>query len=148
MKSIRAIAFLVVAVLSTTVLAQDAAPTKEQRVRELLTLMRAGDMGVQVIDQMIAAMKESVPQAPEEFWTKFRSKVKATELVDLLVPVYANNLEAADIEELIRFYSSPAGQRFLSKQPVILQESMKIGQTWGEKIATQAIEELQKAQQE
>jgi hypothetical protein len=100
---------------------------------------------VQIVDSMIQAMKDAMPGASDAFWAAFRQQVKGSEFVDMLVPVYANNLALADMEELIRFYSSPAGQRFLDKQPLILQESMAIGQKWGEQLARKAIEELKKS---
>ena len=134
--------------LSVPAAAQEPPPTKEQRARQLLVLMRTADMGMQIIDQMIGAMKGAMPDAGEEFWTSFRQKAKNTDFVDMLVPVYAKNIDSADLDELIRFYSSPAGQRFLDKQPVIMQESMTIGQKWGEALATQAIQELQKKKTE
>jgi hypothetical protein len=127
--------------------AQEAPSAKEQQVRELLLLMRAGDMGVQMIDGMIGNMKEMVPDAPDDYWTTFRQKVKSSDLVDLLVPIYERNLDAADIEELLRFFRSPTGQRFLDKQPVILEQSMTVGQKWGEQLAEQAIKELQETRQ-
>ncbi len=126
--------------------AQAPAASKEQRVRELLVLMRAGDMGVQVVDSMIGSMKGAMPDAPAELWVSFRQKVKSDDLVDMLVPVYAKHLELADVEELIRFYRSPTGQRFLDKQGAIVHESMEVGQKWGEKLAMQVMEEVQKAQ--
>jgi hypothetical protein len=127
--------------------AQEAPSAKEQQVRELLVLMRAGDMGVQMIDGMIGNLKEMLPDAPDEYWIKFRQKVKSSDLVDLLVPIYERNLDAADVEELIRFFRSATGQRFLEKQPVILEQSMAVGQKWGEQLAEQAIKELQETQQ-
>lgn len=136
---------LVLSFLSAATLSAQEAPTKQQRIREMLILMRSGELGLQVLDQMIETMKRTMPGAPEEFWTSFRQKVKAEELVDLLVPVYDKNLEAGDVEEAIRFFSSPAGRRFVERQPVILEESMAAGQRWGEEIARRALEELQKS---
>lgn len=135
---------LALLVFAGSMAAEEApAATKEQKVRELLVLMRAGDLGMQTVDAMIDAMKDAI-QAPDEYWTSFRQKIKADDLVDMLVPVYAKHLDSADIDELIRFYRSPAGQRFLDKQPAILQESMVIGQKWGEQLAMRAIEDLNK----
>lgn len=121
---------------------------KEQRVRKLLVLMRAGNIGVQIVDQMIASLKESLPDAPDAFWTGFRSKVKSEEMVEMLVPIYMKHLDAADIEELIRFYDSPTGQRFLDKQPLMMRESMMVGQEWGQRIAKEAFDELQKTEKQ
>lgn len=127
-------------------LAQDAAATREQRARQLLMVMRTDAMGLQIIDRMIDGMKSAMPDAGEEFWTAFRKKAKASDFVSMLVPVYSKNLEPADLDELIRFYSSPAGQRFLDKQPLIMQESMEIGQKWGAELAMEAMQEMQKSQ--
>lgn len=134
----------VLVLCSVSAWAQEAPASKEQRVRQLLVLMRAGDMGVQMMDNLIGTMKQMVPDAGDEYWKALRGKVKSTDLVDMLVPVYVKHLESADIDELIRFYSSPTGQRFLEKQPLIAQESMMIGQKWGAEIAADALKELQK----
>lgn len=138
-----AAAVLLTLVAAVPAMAQDAL-SKEARVRELLTLLKAGDMGVQVIDNLLDTMKQTMPAAPEEFWTSFREKIKPNDLVDMLVPIYAKHLELEDIDALIVFYNSPAGKRFMALQPVIIQESMAVGQKWGEEIARQAIQEMQK----
>ncbi len=140
-RAVTALLFLIL--IAANALAQEPV-SSEVRVRELLTLMRAGDIGLQAIDGMITGMKRAMPGTPEEFWTAFRKKIKPEELVDMLVPVYQRNLSDADIEELIRFYSSPTGKRFVEKQPVILNESMAAGRRWGEVLAQRAIEDLQK----
>jgi hypothetical protein len=52
----------------------------------------------------------------------------------LLVPIYATHLTRDEIEQLIRFYESPVGRRLTAVQPMISQESMAAGQTWGEAV--------------
>lgn len=47
------------------------------------------------------------------------------EILDATIPVYQSHLTRSDIEEIIRFYSSPVGQKLLHEQPQMLQESMK-----------------------
>jgi hypothetical protein len=47
------------------------------------------------------------------------------ELVDAIVPVYQSHLTKSDIDEIIRFYSSPVGQKLLREQPQMMQEGMK-----------------------
>jgi hypothetical protein len=136
--------FLATAAAAQTPPAQTTAPSKEEKVRQLLVIMRTGDIGVQIVDQMIDAFKENMPDAPEAFWTGFRAKVKPNELIEMLVPLYMKHLETSDVDELIRFYSSPAGQHFLDKQPVMMKESMAVGQEWGQRLAREAYEELQK----
>ena len=97
-----------------------------------------------MIDGMVESMKQALPGAPDEFWVSFRKRAKPEDLVEMLVPIYVKNVDDSDLEELIRFYSSPTGQHFLDKQPLIMQESMKAGQEWGERMAQEAIDEMKK----
>jgi uncharacterized protein len=115
---------------------------KETKARRLLELMRAADMAMQSVDAMIGAMQSSMGQS-EEFWTEFRAQIKPDELLELLVPVYAENLEESDLDGLIAFYESPVGKRYVEKQGLILQQSMLAGQKWGEQLAMRAIEKMQ-----
>lgn len=68
--------------------------------------------------------------------------------VDGLAIVYARNLTIDEMKQLADFYRSPVGQTFLKKMPVIVQESMVLGQRFGEEAAGELhdrmIEELRK----
>jgi uncharacterized protein len=48
-------------------------------------------------------------------------------LINAIIPIYQRHLTKTDIEEMIRFYSSPVGQKLLREQPQIIQESMQAG---------------------
>lgn len=144
MNTLARVAFVSFCLILTPLLAAQQAETKEQKVRRLLTTMKAADSAMQGIDGMIDAMRSSMPQVSEDFWKSFRAEVKPDELIDLLVPVYADNLDDADIEGLLRFFESPVGQKFIAKQGVILQQSMAAGQKWGEQLAIRAMQQLQK----
>ena len=119
-----------------------SAQTKEAKVRELLDLMKASEMAMQMIDGTIAAMQDAMPGAGDEFWEAFRKEIKPGEFIELLVPIYANNFEDSDLDGLIAFYRSPVGKRLVEKQPAILQDSMVAGQKWGEQLANRALERL------
>ena len=49
------------------------------------------------------------------------------DLLNAIIPIYQRHLTKTDIEEMIRFYSSPVGQKLLREQPQIIQESMQAG---------------------
>jgi hypothetical protein len=57
------------------------------------------------------------------------------DLVTLLAPVYEKHLTEADLNEVIKFYNTPAGKKLAQKNPAIMQDSMVAGQTWGMKVA-------------
>src|SRR4028118_472615 len=119
-----------------------ATPTHQEKIRRLLALTGAGDLGVQMIDQMFGSFKEALPTVPDEFWGAFRAKIKPADMVAMIVPVYEKHLSEADVDALTVFFSSPAGRRFVQKQPLILADTMKIGGEWGERLASEVAAEL------
>jgi hypothetical protein len=55
--------------------------------------------------------------------------LRLEDFIDVMIPVYQRHLSKSDIEEMIRFYSSPTGQKVLREQPQMIQESMRAAQT-------------------
>lgn len=52
----------------------------------------------------------------------------------LMYPLYHKYLTLEEINGLIRFYKTPLGRKLISVNPKIIEEQMKIGQVWGEKL--------------
>jgi hypothetical protein len=52
------------------------------------------------------------------------------------------------MRQMMTFYRSPVGQKVLEKMPVVMQESMSVGQAFGQRVGvelrTRMIEELRK----
>lgn len=120
----------------------DAKATKEQKVRQFLQLTGADALGKQMMDSMMGEFAR-MPGLPPGFTAKFRELAMKEDLVAMLIPVYMKNLEEKDLDGLITFYQSPAGKKFIAAQPVILQESMAIGQKWGTDLAQRAMKEVE-----
>lgn len=68
-----------------------------------------------------------------EFEEEF-AKTSIDDLTEMLVPVYKKYMTKEDLKELIEFYETPVGRKFAEYTPIIMQESMQIGQQWGLKI--------------
>jgi uncharacterized protein len=119
---------------------------KQKDIRKLLKITGSGELGTQVMAQMIGNMKKAMPQVPEKFWGDFMKEVHTDELVDLIVPVYDRNLTQGDVTELIHFYESPTGKKFVSMLPKITQESMVVGEKWGRELAMKVMVKLQAQQ--
>jgi uncharacterized protein len=69
---------------------------------------------------------------------------RKTEALDLIAPLYAERFSVAELNEVIAFYKSATGAKFISAQPQIIQQSMVIGQAWGRRIGEEIQHELQK----
>ena len=53
------------------------------------------------------------------------TEISYDELLDAMVPVYQRHLSKSDIDGILAFYASPAGQKLLHEQPAIMRESME-----------------------
>ena len=73
---------------------------------------------------------------------------RVNEIIDQIAAVYARNFTAEELREVLAFYRGPTGQKFVQKLPAITQESMLIGQRFGQSIGgeirARMIEELRK----
>ncbi len=124
--------------LALSVRADDQA--SEKSVKELMALTGAGNLGLQMMQNMLPSLKQLVPQAPTSFWTEFMQEVHPTDLEELVVPIYQKNFTEQEIRETIEFYRSPTGQKVIRQLPNVMQESMAVGQTWGRQLAQKVIE--------
>ena len=134
MKTYLAEAVLVSTLLFTSfaVVAEQASP---ESIKALMRSTGSGDLGVQMINQMLPSLKQMAPDAPESFWVDVMSEVNADELEDMVIPVYQKYLTEKDIQDITNFYKTDAGKKLISVQPVIMQESMVAGQQWGQNLA-------------
>ena len=120
-----------------------AKPASPESVRQLLNNSNSGEMGMQMIDQMLPMMKQIVPDAPEQFWQDFRAEVNADEMIEMVIPIYQKYLTEEDIQAINAFYNTPEGQKLIRVQPYIMQESMQAGQQWGEELSNRVIKKYQ-----
>ncbi len=114
----------------------------EAQVRRLFSIMHVAQMQHQVMEGMVQqlpklttdALASRLPDMTEKD-AEFVSSVVKDELkqfadpkivalsLDAMVPVYEQNISAADMDKIIAFYSSPAGQRVLTAMPIMAQEA-------------------------
>src|SRR6478609_7895504 len=73
---------------------------------------------------------------------------RVREIIEQVAALYARNFTAAELNEVVAFYRGPTGQKFIQKLPLITQESMVIGQRFGQSIAAELrsriVDELRK----
>ncbi len=77
---------------------------------------------------------------------EFRKRMP--EFVVVTSELYARHFTAAELDEIIAFYRTPVGRKAIEKLPVIAQEALAMGQTWGDKMAREVMRELAPKMQE
>lgn len=115
-------------------------------LQEMMNISGATESYKVVIIQTFKMLKEQKSQVPAEVWTQFEKSfldASQEELLEMLVPIYQKHISLPDLKAVIAFYQSPAGKRFSEKTPLIMQESMQVGQQWGIRLAEQFKKNLQ-----
>lgn len=113
-------------------------PQYQRSLKQLLQVSGTEASFTTVVTQMMTVIRQNYTNVPASVWNDFEQEVLKTsldDLVEMLVPVYQKHLSQEDLVSLIAFYQTPAGKRYAEKTPMIMQESMQVGQQWGLQIA-------------
>jgi uncharacterized protein len=141
------IAAAILIVLSSSAAMGQAQPApadtaSKEEVVKFLELTQARDRVVQMLEGMAKqarigaeqgfrmkvpdATPEQIKRVDELSDTVF-AEFSPDELIDAIVPIYQKHLSKSDLEAIVAFYSSHAGQKVLKEMPGIMSESMEVG---------------------
>jgi len=112
------------------------AASKEQLMK-LFEVLGVNKQIQSVVDSMAKTMQQMMPSVPQmsekqkeemsrlqgELFSKMMSPEFIHNYLELMVPVYQQHFTKSDVEQMITFYSSPVGQKFVNEQPLITQET-------------------------
>jgi hypothetical protein len=116
----------------------------EQQVRQLMTTIGLGKTLVQMSGQVAGMMQKQLPCVPAETWQNFIDANASEQLIGRMVPVFQKHFSAEDIDGLIRFYSSPLGQKVLTEMPQAMAEATQANAQWSHERMSQLVGQLQK----
>jgi uncharacterized protein len=124
--------------------AQSPPPDALAAARELLVTMRMADQFKAILPTIMQSMKPVIVQGRPEIERDFDAIVptllegmnaRLNELSDLTAAVYASNFSADELRDITAFYRTPTGEKFLQKLPVVTQQSIALGQRFGQAVA-------------
>ena len=132
--------------------AQKVDPATEADIRQLMDLAGTKATVTRMMDNMEQSMRPLLLRAfpPGEyrerlvqlFFDKFHTKVNAEAVVDITIPIYAQNLTDDEVKQLIQFYHTPLGQKWISVQPKMQEELQPRARAWGEQMGREALMEV------
>jgi hypothetical protein len=127
-------------------------PQKEARIRELMELTGAKNLGQELIqagmEQFRSSVQDSQPDNPrakqfvDAFVARFQKHFDPNSLTDRIIPIYDKYLTDEDLKGLIAYYHSPLGQRMLKSLPELTRESQAAGFAMGQRAAQETMDEL------
>ena len=116
--------------------------TKNDDIITLLKITGTDKLAEQVMDAMVPQFQQLVPDIPIAFWDKFREKLDIDSLLNACIPAYDKYYTHDEIKQLLAFYQSPLGKRMIEITPLLTQDTMAIGQKWGERLGQDIANEL------
>ena len=114
-----------------------------ESIKELMNKTGSGEMGIQALNQMLPVLKQMAPDAPEKFWQDFMAEFDPGSLIDMTIPIYQKYLTQEDLNSINAFYETAAGKNLIRAQPLIMKDSMQVGQMWGQKVAQDVLSKYQ-----
>ena len=129
---------------------QKVDPAKEAAIRHLMDITQTAKLGDNISSAISTNVRSIMGQSLaqdrlEKFMATFEQKLRtaapATSVENLMVPIYAQHFSTDDIQELIRFYQSPVGQRVIKVLPQVSQESQDAGLQFEHDAALNALHE-------
>ncbi len=132
---------LVIVLSSILSFAQEAGqPTREDVLRffevmRIRTTMQ--EIRTAAVDQAHASLRDMIsgelpsatPQQTAELEGMVDKMISAYTIdntIEDLIPIYQKHLTKADLEATTAFFSSPVGQKFLDKEPLITGEALRV----------------------
>jgi hypothetical protein len=67
---------------------------------------------------------------------------RRSEIIDILARVYAAKFTDAELKELLTFYRSTTGKKFVAEQPAVLEDGFRRTQEWSTKISEEIVSAL------
>ena len=119
-----------------------AAPSKRADIIRLLRLTGAAQGATQALDLMLPSLRESMPEVPEQVWQECRTEVRESDMIELTYQIWDKHFTHQEIRDLIRFYETPTGRKIIRETPVLQQEILIAGKTWGDQIVERVLNRL------
>jgi len=122
---------------------QSASPDAMAAARELVEAARTTDQFKTLLPLISQQMKTVIVQgrpAVERDYDKIIPMVleaanqQMGKFADAVAAIYAGNFTADELRQVTAFYRTPTGQKFLEKTGVIAQQSMAMGQKFGQQL--------------
>jgi uncharacterized protein len=125
---------------------QPPSPEAMTAARELIVTMRAAEYFKTIMPALMRNLKPAIVQNRPQVERDYDALVplllegmdaRVNEIIDEVAALYARTFTAEELREVVAFYRGPTGQKFVQRLPLITQESMIIGQRFGQSIGTE-----------
>ena len=132
--------------------AQDVSPESLAASRELMTLTESDrllDQFLAMFTPQVSALIEKANPEKGPLVRKIMDEMMLPEMrkqipeaIDEIAKVYAMHFSLEELNELIAFYKSPIGRKFVQQQSPLMADLSRVGQEWGQRTVLRALRNL------
>jgi len=124
--------------------AQQPSPAAIALAREVITIKGANSMTDPLVRGVIESVKNSfVPTNPNlmrelnDVATALHKEFdgRSSEVLEQMAQAYAARFTEQDLKDLLVFYKTPLGQKFIKEEPLALEDGLKRAQRWADAFA-------------
>ena len=93
--------------------------------------------------QIIGGLKKTNGGIPAAVWDEFTGIcTEEMKLEEPVIAIYDANFSTDEIKQLVAFYQSPVGRKIMVQLPQLMQQSVTMGQSWGQQAGARAVERI------
>lgn len=128
------------------------AATKQEKIHELIEITEVSHQMEKALDSLwpliIDRGKQANPNIPSEIWDRVRVIGKdefgksLPEVMAQFERLYDINFTEAEIDALLAFYKTPAGNSVMHKLNGMAPQTAALGQAWGAQVSKRVIARL------
>jgi hypothetical protein len=85
-------------------------------------------------------LQKELTEAVKSFAPEFEKR--GSDIIDIIARVYASRFTEQELKEILAFYRSAVGKKFVGQQPSVLEESFIKTQEWGGKLSEEVVQRL------
>ncbi|MFN8359280.1 MAG: DUF2059 domain-containing protein [Candidatus Kapaibacterium sp.] len=141
-----AVMFTIIALGASSASAQKNGTTaqeeKNKNILKLLELNGTTAFGEKVFAEIISTLKKNYKSIPEAFWKDITKDISPLNMAIKAVPAYDKRFTNEEIKELIAFFQSPTGKKYLASNTEVGTDVKQLWQEWGETFTNSVTDRL------
>lgn len=128
--------------------AQQPSPAAVTLARELLDLKGAVNMFDPLVPGIIETVKNNyVPtnmnliKELNEVAALLRTEFapKRIEIINEVATLYAQRFSEQELKDVVAFYKTPSGKKFVTEEPLVIDQSLQRAQAWSQRLSEEVL---------
>jgi hypothetical protein len=128
--------------------AQQPSPSAIATAKELLEVKGATNMLNPLVPGIIETVKNNYLQTNtalykdlNEIAALLRAEFdpRRTEVLNDIATLYAQRFSEQELKDVIAFYKTPSGKKFVTEEPLVIDQGLQRAQAWSQKLSEEVI---------